>query len=85
MNKQVNVLNHITTVLQTKLPISHIGVEEQDYEYLLRIYPINGVPFTHYISLYDLECLERDVEIYYYTKVVIHTVSQLLQNAHKPE
>ena len=85
MNKQINVLNHILTVLEKHLPISYIGVEEEDYEYILKIYPINGKPFTHHISKYDIECLERDVEIYYYTKVVIHTVSKLLQKPHKPE
>ena len=85
MNKQINVLNHIVTVLQQKLPISHINTLLEENEYILTIHTNDGKLVSHYISKYDLDSLERDVEIYYYTKVVIHTVSQLIQNAHKPE
>ena len=85
MNKQINVLNHITTVLQKKLPISHINTDLEENEYILEIHTNDGKNISHYISRYDIEHLERDVEIYYYTKAIIHTVSKLLQNAHKPE
>ena len=81
MNKQVNVLNHIVTVLQQKLPIKEIITSDVDGNYVLSIYSNDGVQLLHYINKYDLEYLERDIEIYYYTKVVLHTVSKLLENA----
>lgn len=80
MSKEINVLNHITGVLQQELPIKEIQTSLIDDEYLLEIHSNDGNFIIHTISKYDLEYLEQDTEIYYYTKVVIHTVSRLLQN-----
>lgn len=81
MSKQINVLNHITSVLQTELPIKQIQISPIDDSYVLEMYSNDNKYVSHFISKSDLECMDNDMEIYYYTKVVTKTVSKLLQKA----
>ena len=81
MNREFNVLQRITTVLENKLPIKEIKTTLVNNVYHLEITSNKGKVINHFIHKYDLDYLYTDTEVYYYTKVVVVTVSKLLENA----
>ena len=81
MSKPVNVLNYIITVLENKLAIKVVRMTLIVEDYTLEIHSKDGKTIVLYINKYNLEYLKYHIQVYYYTKLLIHTVSRMIENA----
>ena len=81
MSRRLNALQRITTVIEDKLPVKEVKTSLVDNVYQLEVTSNKGKVIKHSISKYDIDYLYTDTEVYYYTRVVVTTVSKLLENA----
>ena len=81
MSRRINALQRIITVIEDKLPVKEVKTTLVNNVYQLEITSNKGKVIKHFIHKYDLDYLYTDTEVYYYTKVVVVTVSKLLENA----
>ena len=81
MSRRLDALQRITTVIENKLPVKEVKTSLVDNVYQLEVTSNKGKVIKHSISKYDIDYLYTDTEVYYYTRVVVTTVSKLLENA----
>ena len=81
MSRRLNALQRIITVIEDKLQVKEVKTSLVDNVYQLEVTSNKGKVIKHFISKYDIDYLYTDTEVYYYTRVVVTTVSKLLENA----
>ena len=81
MSRRLNALQRSITVIEDKLPFKEVKTSLVDNVYQLEVTSNKGKVIKHSISKYDIDYLYTDTEVYYYTRVVVTTVSKLLENA----
>ena len=76
MNRRLDALQRIITVIEGKLPVKEVKTTLLDNVYQLEITSNKGKVIKHFVHKYDLDYLYTDTEVYYYTRVVVTTVSK---------